>query len=230
RLTPGMIEALAATDRRTITLAPECGLPGARRMIGKSLADETLLDAVAQLCRAGIVTIKLYFMVGLPDLTPRDESAAIAALAGKVSHVLRTESRTGSPATRLAVSVAGFVPKPWTPYQWKSMRSEGDLKIAIKDLERRLKPMRGVTFLHDVPKWSRIEGLLARGDRRLAHLLLAVHECEGNWSRALRRVNLNPAFYVDRRRDHDEILPWDHLQSGEDKAALIAACGMDTPR
>ena len=120
----------------------------------------------------------------------------------------------------ISVSLACFVPRPWTPLQWWPIPGERELKDQIARVARGLEGIHGVTVTHDLPKWALLEGCLSRGDRRAGGLFLTVHRV--GWEGAVVQSPLNPAFILHRPRPADEILPWDHLEWGIDRARLRA--------
>ena len=118
------------------------------------------------------------------------------------------------------MSVNPFIPKPATPFQWAPMEDVRELKRRLKVLQRGAKGEKGIELIYDLPKWAYIQTLLSRGDRRVGRILLAVYQAQGDWSRALRETNLNPDFYVYRKRDLDEVFPWDFIDHGVSKERL----------
>jgi radical SAM superfamily enzyme YgiQ (UPF0313 family) len=107
-----------------------------------------------------------------------------------------------------------FIPKPATPFQWEPLEEVSELKRKLKILQRGLKGERGIRMIHDLPKWAYIQALLSRGDRRAGKILMAAYQHQGDWGKALRETNINPDFFVYRRRDLDEVFPWDFIDHG----------------
>jgi len=169
-----------------------------------------VLNAATALVAQGIPNLKLYFMVGLPTETWEDVEA-IVVLVKHIKHAFLKSSRTRRAIGTLTVSVSSFVPKPFTPFQWTAMAEAGELKARIKHIQSELKRVPNVRVHSDLPRWAYIQALLARGDRRVAHILSRVHAAAGNWAHALKTVSINPDFYVLRERDLNEILPWDFI-------------------
>jgi hypothetical protein len=95
-----------------------------------------------------------------------------------------------------------------------------ELKRKLKMIQRGLKGERGIEMIHDLPKWAYIQTLFSKGDRKVGKILMAAHQFQGDWSRALRETNFNPDFYVYRWRDLDEIFPWDFIDHGISKEVL----------
>lgn len=121
----------------------------------------------------------------------------------------------------MTLSINQFIPKPATPFQWVPLL---DVHIAgkrIKKIKEAFRKDKSVRVIHDVPKWNYVQALLALGDRRVGEILLAVNRLDGNWGRGLKEVNVNPDFYVYREKSFDEILPWDIIDLGISRKALI---------
>jgi radical SAM superfamily enzyme YgiQ (UPF0313 family) len=128
----------------------------------------------------------------------------------------------GKGLDRLTLSINPFVPKPSTPFQWHPFTDIVEVKARIQHIRRSLRKDRAVQVIHESPKWARIQALLARGDRRLGKILVRVARGM-RWEEALREVNLNPAFYLDRQRERDEWFPWDFIDHGVPKEMLWRA-------
>lgn len=218
-LSPELIAALRRSKVKTATIAPEAGSERLRRVINKGLREEHVLKAAADLVDQGIPNLKLYFMVGLPTET-REDVAAIVSLVKRIKHEFLKSSRTRRVIGTITVSVNSFVPKPFTPFQWTAMAEVADLKVKIKQIKAELGRVPNVRVHSDLPRWAYLQALLARGDRRVADILLRVHANAGNWPQALKAVAVNPDFYVLRERDLDEILPWDFIDHHISKAFL----------
>jgi radical SAM superfamily enzyme YgiQ (UPF0313 family) len=118
------------------------------------------------------------------------------------------------------VSLNSFVPKPFTPFQWSAMDEVGLLKRKIKKVKGGLKKVANVRVHADVPRWSYIQALLSRGDRRVGQLLALAHDNSGNWPQTIKSSQVNAGFYVHRERTQEELLPWDFIEHGIDKKFL----------
>jgi radical SAM superfamily enzyme YgiQ (UPF0313 family) len=212
-LTPTLLRALRESGLRTVAIAPEAGSDRLRRVINKDLTEEEILEAVTAVADAGIPNVRLYFMIGLPTETEEDVAGIIRLVKG-IKHRLLTVGRGRGRLGTITVSVSSFVPKPATPFQWCAFGDLNMLKQRIKRLKRGLGSVPNVRVHADVPKWAYLQALLARGDRRLAPLLVAVVEGGGSWARAMKRVNVNPEFYVYRERAQEEVFPWDFIDHG----------------
>lgn len=214
-----MVAAMKTGRLKTATIAPEAGSPRMRRVINKGLEEETILQAAEMLVAGGIPNLKLYFMVGLPTETDEDV-AAIVALVKKIKHRFLSSSRVRGRMGGITVSLNTFVPKPFTPFQWVPMDDLASLKGKIKTIKSGLGKVANVRVHADVPRWAHIQALLSRGDRRTAQLLLEAHTSHGNWPQVFKASALNPSFYVHRQRRREELLPWDFIDHGLDKAFL----------
>jgi len=219
-LGPELLDALSRSRVKTATIAPEAGSERLRRVINKGLREEDVLNAATDLVAQGIPNLKLYFMVGLPTETTADVEAVVT-LVKHIKHAFLKSSRTRRAIGTLTVSISSFVPKPFTPFQWVAMASVGELKARIKRIQAGLKRVPNVRVHSDLPRWAYIQALLARGDRRVAELLLRVDAAAGNWAHALKTGPLNPDFYVLREREPDEILPWDFIDHRVSKTYLL---------
>ncbi len=232
-VTPSMLEALHEGGLQTVAIAPEAGSERLRQVINKNLTEEQILNAVTAVVSAGILNVRLYFMIGLPTETEEDV-AAIIQLVKRIKHkqlvIGRGQKRLGT----LTLSVNSLVPKPFTPFQWVPFCDLSLLKQRVKKLKRALGPVANVRVHADVPRWAYIQALLARGDRRLAPLLATVSQNGGNWPKAIKKVNVNPEFYVYRERAREELFPWDFIDHGVSKEYLwqeyqLALAGETTP-
>lgn len=229
-LTEDLVASLQRGGHRTLTMAPEAGTERLREVARKVISDEQLFAACDLLRRYGIPNLKCYFMIGLPTET-REDVLAIPDLAERMLARLRVPGPDGHPFGKLTLSVSSFVPKPWTPFQWApfdDVRQLEEKLELIKQGARRL----SVRVVHENPREAGLQALLARGDRRLADFIDSAAALDGDWRRALRAWDGDPAFYTRRRRDLDETLPWDHFDVGVRKAGLIREwqrAGLDQP-
>lgn len=184
---------------KTVTVAAEAGSEGLRRRLGKGISREELLRAARLAGAAGLASLRVYGMVGLPG----EQDFDVLALAD-----LAAAARDAMGRGSVTLSVAPFVPKPHTPFQWEPMSPESVLKGRIRLLERELGKHRGVRVVAEATKWSRVQGLLSRGGRELAPYLLEASR-SGDWRSVLRSA---PAAEVlDRERALEERFPWDFI-------------------
>jgi len=217
-LSPGLVRGLVTSGTRTLTIAPEAGTDRLRRVIHKSLREERFFEAVDLIGESNVPRMKLYFMIGLPTETAEDLEG-IVRLAKSARHRILARRRDPSALAELSVGVSSFVPKPWTAFQWCAMTEVRVLDERIRLLQRELAKT-GIHFTHDVPKWAYLQGVLARGDRHVADLLLLALRHGGDWRRAFREWPRNPDFYVCRERPLTETFPWDHFEVGTKRSRL----------
>ncbi len=219
-LTEPLVAALARGGHRTLTMAPEAGTERLRLAIRKPITDAQLLAACDLVRRHGIPNLKCYFMIGLPTET-REDVDAIGDLAARFLERLQVLGPDGHPFGRLTLSVSSFVPKPWTPFQWAPFEDHRALEDKLDRIKRTVRRLSTVRVLHENPREAALQALLARGDRRVADFVELAATLGGDWRRALREWDGDPAFYTRRLRPLDEVLPWDHLQVGVKKANLV---------
>jgi len=218
-ITPSLIQCLREGEEHTVAVAPEAGSERLRRMLKKGYAEEEILKSVDTLVENGLFQIKCYFLIGLPSETDEDVKA-ILLLAKRIRHQILMVSRDQKKRWRLILSINPFIPKPATPFQWVPLEGVGELKKKLKIIQRGIQGERGMRMIHDLPKWAYIQALLSRGDRRVGKILVAAHRTQGDWGQALRETPTNADFYVYRRRELDEIFPWDFIDHGISKERL----------
>jgi radical SAM family uncharacterized protein len=226
---------LSRNGRRSgLTFAPEGGSERMRKVINKMVTEEDLIRTVTTAYGSGWRQVKLYFMCGLPTETDGDV-LAIADLARKVIKAGR--ETTGRRDIRCTVSIGGFVPKPHTPFQWAAQCDHETVDARLRALGGALRSDpgygRAVGYRYHDGKPSIIEGLLSRGDRRVAAVIKAAwrdgarfdgwteHFSFERWQRAaaeaLAGQPVDLDWYTTRERDYSEVLPWDHLDAGLDR-------------
>jgi radical SAM family uncharacterized protein len=220
-LTEDLIWALSSSGHKTISIAPECASQRLRRMLKKEFSEKQIEMAVKLAVENGIMNIRLYFMVGLPTETI-DDVREIVSLTKRIKHHFLMTSRSKGRIGRITLSISPFVPKPATPFQWAPMDGINSLKNKIGIIKSGLDREPNIRVVHELPKWSYIQALLSRGDRRIGLILLTAHRFNGDWKRALREVQINPDFYVYRQRDMDERFPWDFIDHGFSKDLLLS--------
>jgi radical SAM family uncharacterized protein len=226
---------LSRNGRRSgLTFAPEGGSERMRAVINKMVTEEDLIRTVATAYSHGWRQVKLYFMCGLPTETDEDV-LAIADLAKRV--IAKGREVSGRNDIRCTVSIGGFVPKAHTPFQWAAQLDAETTDARLAKLRREVQSDkrfgRAIGFRYHDGKPGIVEGLLSRGDRRVGRILEAVWRDGGRfdgWSehfsyqrwmscaeQALAGTGVDLDWYTTREREYDEILPWDHLDSGLDK-------------
>ena len=216
-VTPRLAAALGRGRNRSATVAPEAGSERMRRVINKNLTAPDILRAADLLVGEGVQDLKLYFMVGLPTEEEADV-LAIAELTRSIRDRMCDVERARRRVTTITVSVNPFVPKPWTPFQWDPMAPISSLKGKFALLRRALGGVPNVQLDTESPREGYLQTVLSRGDRRIAHVLRAIHAADGDWWNVLRawqrdgRPGLpHPDAYVHRTYAEDEILPWDFI-------------------
>ena len=219
-LSEELVASLARGGHRTLTIAPEAGTERLRGVIRKAISDEQLYAACDLVRRHGIPNLKTYFMIGQPSETPEDVEA-IVDLAAHMLERLRVLGPGGRPFGRLTLSISSFVPKPWTPFQWAPFAGTEALQDKLEVIKRGVRRFANVRVLHENPREAALQALLARGDRRVGDFLELAASYDGDWRRALREWDGDPAFYTTRVRAVDERLPWDHFDVGVKKVGLL---------
>jgi radical SAM family uncharacterized protein len=219
--------------RSGLTFAPEGGSERLRRVINKMVSKDDLIRTVSTAYAQGWRQVKLYFMCGLPTETD-DDVLEIAEMAHDVIRAGREAA--GHKDIRCTVSIGGFVPKPHTPFQWAAQASPEVVDNRLRKLRAAINENRAIgrnvgMRYHDGEP-SLVEGLLSRGDRRVGAVIENVwrdggrfdgwseHFSFARWMTAAEAAGLDVAWYTTRERDGDEVLPWDHLDSGLDKQWL----------
>lgn len=225
------LEETQQVKKTSLTFAPEAGTQRLRDVINKGVTEEDLLEKCRDAFEGGWSSVKLYFMDGLPTETTEDLDG-IGDLARKVvAEYFRVPKPQRAKGLRVTVSASTFVPKPFTPFQWDAQDTIPQI-IEKQAYLKKVLNIKGVTFNWHEPYLSFLEACFARGDRRLGAVLRRAYEkgciLDGwsetfdfnKWMEAFRECGLDPAFYANRIRPADEILPWDHIDSGISKAYL----------
>jgi radical SAM family uncharacterized protein len=219
--TVGIAAEIQRARRTGLTFAPEAGTWRLRQVINKLITEADLYGAVESAYSQGWKRMKLYFLTGLPTETDED-TLGIAELAKGCVEV----GRRHNPKASVTVSVGGFVPKPFTPFQWFGQNTVAELQRKVNLLRDATRRERGVDLKWHDPKATLIEGIASRGDRRIGAVIEDVwraggtfqewseHFDHGRWIEAMARHGLDPDWYVHRHRTVDEVLPWDHLSAG----------------
>lgn len=193
-----------------------------RAVINKGITEAHLWRALDMGIAAGLRHYRLYLMIGLPGERPEDIDA-IVDLALRLKSYLEENGNKGT----LTLSVNPFIPKPFTPFQWLPMMEKSVVEQELRQLRRGLKGHKGIEILTESVKGAYVQGVLARGDRRLGPVLQAAHTegGAGAFWRALRAFGLHAEFYLYRRRSEEEIFPWEMLDMGVERRYLWAELG-----
>lgn len=224
-----LVEKLSKVRKSGLTFAAEAGTQRLRDVINKNVTEQEVLESARKAFKSGWTGVKLYFMIGLPTETDED-IAAIAELSQKVvDEYYKIEDRPKGKGVSVSISVASFVPKPFTPFQWERQDTMQELKRKQEFLESCIKTKKITVGWNDT-RISFLEGVLARGDRRLGKVIETAWEkgCTFDswddrfnfekWLEAFEEHGIDPSFYANRKRDFDEVLPWDHLDYGIPKS------------
>ena len=227
-----LMEELKKVRRSGLTFAPEAGTQRLRDAINKNVTEEEVLRTALKAFDGGWTSVKLYFMMGLPTETMED-IAGIADLAQKVVDTFyRNPNKPKGKGVQVSVSCASFVPKPFTPFQWEPQDTVESLNEKQKHLLSST-TSRKITISYHQSETSVLEGVFARGDRRLGEVIYKAWQkgCKfdawdeffdfSKWAEAFNECGLTTEFYANRRREYDEILPWDVMDYGIRKEFLI---------
>ena len=223
QITTEMAAIIKAAQIDTIALAPEAGSERLRNVIRKGISEQQIFTALKYLTEKGIQNLRLYFLVGLPTETDDD----VDQLIRLVKNICREYTGRRRAFRRLILSVNAFIPKPHTPFQWHPLEHIGTIDKRIRKIIQELRNEHGIRVIHDQFKSYYLQALLSLGDRRVGAILSAVHNYDGNWSRALKEIPPGGDFFVYRSKSYDEVLPWDilaefvaksYLQQEADKA------------
>jgi len=210
-VTEELVTSLAKSGLQTLTMAPEAGSPKLRAVINKGIEEEHLFHALDLGLQAGIPNYRLYIMIGLP-FEEDEDIEAIIDLANRLKDEMEARGARG----RLTLSINPFIPKPFTPFQWKPMCDKKTVERRLKRIEQALKKRKNIHIINESPRSAYVQGVLARGDRRVADVLVRACEMGGAkaFKRAMKDAGLDAAFYLSREREGDELFPWARLDMG----------------
>ncbi|MCK4839590.1 MAG: radical SAM protein, partial [Desulfobulbaceae bacterium] len=208
-----LLDLLAKSGLKTVAIAPDGGSERLRRVINKGISREDVLQGAEKLVKAGIVNLKLYFMIGLPTET-EDDLDEMVALVGEVREIMNVPGRARGRLSTLTLSINPFVPKAWTPFQYYPFNEVGLLKKKFKYLRQGLSRVANLKIMGEKPDNAMMQAILARGDRRLAPAIIDYAKRGGNWPQILRKRGLQPEHYVTRSRDRQELFPWEVIDHG----------------
>ena len=195
---------------KSVSIAPEAGTERLRTVINKKITDTDIFETAKIILESGIETLRLYFMIGLPTET-REDIEGIINLVKKI----RENSRRGF----ITLSVSTFVPKPFTPFQWHPMESMKEVKERLKIVKKGLAKEKGVRVFHDITKYAYMQGVFSLGDRRVSCLIEEI-AFEDNMTDKKKTSGVDRDFYIFRKKDITEILPWDFIDIGDAKENL----------
>lgn len=227
-----LLQKVSGVRKSGLTFAPEAGTQRLRDVINKNITEEEILNTCRTAFEGGYTQVKLYFMLGLPTETDED-LLGIAELGQKIVNLYyQTPNRPKGRSVNVTVSVASFVPKPFTPFQFEPQITREEMLRRQYFLRDALTTRKITLNWHD-NKTSFLEGVFARGDRRLGKVMETAlkkgchfdswDECFEleKWQEAFAECGIDPSFYANRTREFDEINPWDHLDYGVTKKFLI---------
>ena len=228
-----LMEKVQAVRKSGLTFAPEAGTQRLRDVINKGITEEEILNGCALAFSGGWTRVKLYFMVGLPTETDEDLLGIVKlsnAIVEKFFEIPK-EERKGRPIS-VTVSSACFVPKPFTPFQWTAQSTVEEFMRKQKFVKTSM-TRKQVKYNYHEPELSSLEGVLARGDRKVGRVLYRAWELGAKfdswnelfkynvWMQAFKDTGISKGFYANRERSYDEILPWDHISIGVSKEFFI---------
>ncbi len=227
-----LLEKISKIRKSGLTFAPEAGTQRLRDVINKNITEQEILSSCKTAFEGGYTAVKLYFMIGLPTETDEDIKG-IADLAQKIVDLYyQNPNRPKGRAVNVSISVSVFVPKPFTPFQFVPQISREEM-VRRQQYLKSLITSRKISYSYHENKTSFLEGVFARGDRRLGAVietafkkgcrLDAWDECFDleKWMSAFEECGIDPKFYTERERSYDEILPWEHLDYCVTKDFLI---------
>ena len=216
-LTQAVVDGLADSGQKTITIAPETGSERLRRVINKGISEEHLKNAATLSAKSGIQHMRLYIMIGLPTETDEDIEAIVGLAERTQAHMAEVGCKG-----RLTLSINPFIPKPFTPFQWMAMDNQKTVEKKLQYIKKALQKNRRIEVLVESPKEAYIQGVLARGDRRLGAVLAACAADRGSKSfkSEMKAAGLDMDAMNYRERSFDEFLPWSHLDMGMDEGYL----------
>lgn len=216
-LTQAVVDGLADSGQKTITIAPETGSERLRRVINKGISEEHLQNAATLSAKSGIQHMRLYIMIGLPTETDEDIEAIVGLAERTQAHMEKVGCKG-----RLTLSINPFIPKPFTPFQWMAMDNQKAVEKKLQYIKKALQKNRRIEVLVESPKEAYIQGVLARGDRRLGAVIAACAADRGSKSfkSEMKAAGLDMDNMNYRERSFDEFLPWSHLDMGMDEGYL----------
>ena len=216
-----LVASLPTRSRTGLTFAPEAGSERLRNVINKTITDQSLLETAGKAFERGWTSFKLYFMVGLPTETMEDVTGIISL----VEKVRGQGKKASGRKPMIRVSVATFIPKPHTPFQW-SKQDDLETVKAKQELLQKYLQQKGIRLAWHDTNTSLLEAVMARGDRKTGAVIKRAWElgCKfdawselydhAKWLQAFEDCNIDPAFYTSRERPLDEVLPWSHIDAG----------------
>ena len=233
--TDDIMNKIKTVRKSGLTFAPEAGTQRLRDAINKNVREDELLKTCHTAFAGGWTNVKLYFMIGLPTETLEDVEGIANLGQAVVNEFYRTEGRAKGRGVNVTVSASSFVPKPHTPFQWEAQDTIETIHKKQKHLKESIHTKK-ISFNYHEADTSYLEGIFARGDRKLCKVMLKA--CEKGfrfdgwndcfnfnaWMDIFKECGIDPDFYTTRKRSFDEILPWDFLDYGVCKRFLMSEC------
>lgn len=227
-----LLRKVSSVRKSGLTFAPEAGTQRLRDVINKNITEEEIMRSCATAFTGGYTAVKLYFMMGLPTETDED-IIGIAELAQRIVDLYYSiPDRQKGKAVNVTISVANFVPKPFTPFEFEPQITKEEMLRRQALLKENIKS-RKITFNYHENRTSFLEGVFARGDRRLCDVLETAYKmgCRfdgwdeffslDTWLSAFQQCGIDPMFYTSRRRDYCEVMPWEHIDFFISKDFLV---------
>src|SRR6478672_5047664 len=208
-----LLDALVESRDQQIAVAPETGSDRLRRVINKNLTNDEIVDICGAVFDRGMLTVKLYLMVGLPTETDDDLEEMIVLVERIKDRMLEAGKKFGR-AGKIIPSLNGFVPKPNTPLQWDAICDEKELKRRIKYVSKGLSRIPNVEVRFMSARIAHEQALYSSGDRRLAKVIEATARLHGDLHAAIRETGIDPHLHTSRARSHAEVLPWEIVDAG----------------
>jgi radical SAM superfamily enzyme YgiQ (UPF0313 family) len=208
-----LLDALVESKDQQIAVAPETGSDRLRRVINKNLTNDEIVDICGSVFDRGMLTVKLYMMVGLPTETQEDLDEIVVLVERVKDRMLEAGKKFGR-AGKIIPSLNGFVPKPNTPLQWEPIYEEKELKRRIKYVSKSLSRIPNVEVRFMSARIAHEQALFSSGDRTVARVIDRAAALNGDFDRALRETDVDAAFHSSRRRSYDEFLPWSIVDTG----------------
>jgi len=208
-----LLDALVESNDQQIAVAPETGSDRLRRVINKNLTNDEIVDICGAVFDRGMLTVKLYLMVGLPTETYEDLEEMIVLVERIKNRMLEAGKRFGR-AGKIIPSLNGLVPKPNTPFQWDAVCDEKELKNRLKWTAKNLSRIPNVEVRMMSARIAHEQALFSSGDRTVAKVIEAAARMKGNLNDALRETGIDARFHTSRNRSYEEFLPWSIVDSG----------------
>ena len=208
-----LLDALVESKDQQIAVAPETGSDRLRRVINKNLTNDEIVDICGAVFDRGMLTVKLYLMVGLPTETQEDLEEMIVLVERIKNRMLKAGKKLGR-VGKIIPSLNGLVPKPNTPFQWDAICDEKELKNRLKWTAKNLSKIPNVEVRLMSARIAHEQALFSSGDRTVAKVIETAARLNGNLKEALRVTGIDAAFHTSRNRSYDEFLPWSIVDSG----------------